>query len=54
MKLFYGRACSSLCMLLYPASGMTTIKIECFVSQGEHVSFEHGMAEFVRMPNFTE
>ena len=34
-------------LLLRPASGMNTTKIECLISQLEHDSFEHGMAELV-------
>ena len=36
-----------------PASGMNTTKVEYLVSQLEHDSFEHGMAELLSTPNST-
>ena len=40
-------------MLLCPASGMSTTKIERLIAQLEHDSFEHGMAELVSAFNST-
>ena len=39
--------------VLYPASGTNITKIECLISQLEHDSFEHGMAELASTFNST-
>ena len=38
---------TSLCIVLCPASGMNTTKIEYFKSQVEGVPFQHVMAELI-------